>query len=538
MHFIAARIADDLKNSPDKSIVTRFPPEPNGYLHIGHVKAMALNYTLAEKYNGTCHLRLDDTDPTKESSEFVRAIQEDVAWLGYEARVGLRHASDHFDTLYALAKELIQQGLAYVDDHSSADFAEKFKGTPQDAGKNSPYRSRSVEENLDLFENMRAGKYAPGERVLRAKIDMSAANMHLRDPGMYRIKHATHYRTNDKWRIYPMYDYAHCLCDALDGVTYSLCSLEFEVHRPVYEWFIQALRMASVQQIEFARLELSHTVLSKRKLSVLVEKQYVTGWDDPRMPTIAGLRKRGYTPSSILTFVDRVGISKRKSCTDMALLEWCVREELNKTSLRRMGVLDPIEIVLTNYPTDELTWLEAKNNPGDPDAGVRKIAFSQRLYIGAADFKTEATEGFHRLTPQAEVRLKYGYIIRCTDVVYDELGQLKQLLCTYDPDTKSGTPGSKRKVKGTISWVEATTAHTATVHCYDKLFQVPEPTHDPAWETHLNPKSMTTHTAKMETILRDIAPMERVQLERIGYFCAESKDLFHQTVSLKSSYTP
>ncbi len=469
-NFIREIIEEDLKNNKNEGRVhTRFPPEPNGYLHIGHAKAICLNFGIARDYNGLCNLRFDDTNPTKEDVEYVDSIIEDVKWLGFDWGDRMYYASDYFQKLYDLAIELIKKGKAYVDPSTPEEIKE-HKGTLTEPGKESPYRNRPIEESLDLFIKMKEGKFEDGTYVLRAKIDMQSPNIHMRDPVIYRIKRVKHHRTGDKWCIYPMYDYAHPLSDWIEGITHSLCTLEFEIHRPLYDWFLEALELKNrPRQIEFARLNLSYTVMSKRKLLELVEEGIVSGWDDPRMPTICGLRRRGYTPESIRNFADRIGISKRDSLTDVALLEHSIREDLNKRAQRLMAVLNPLKIVITNYPEGKVEELEAVNNPEDPTMGKRKIYFSREIYIERDDFREVPPKNFHRLFPGNEVRLKYAYIIKCNEVIKDSSGNVTELLCTYDPTTRSGS-GSKKTVKGTIHWVSIPHSYNAEVRLYDRLF--------------------------------------------------------------------
>jgi len=485
---------------------TRFPPEPNGYLHIGHAKSICLNFGIAAQYRGLCNLRFDDTNPTKEEGEYVESIKEDVRWLGFDWEDQLFYASDYFDQMYDYAVQLIKAGKAYVDD-LSADEIREYRGTLIDLGKESPHRNRSVEENLDLFERMRAGEFEDGSRVLRAKIDMASPNLNLRDPTMYRILHAEHHRSGNKWCIYPMYDWAHGLEDSIEGITHSICTLEFEDHRPLYDWFLDELGVYHPQQIEFARLNLTYTVLSKRKLLQLVEQGHVTGWDDPRMPTISGLRRRGYTPQSIGNFCERIGVAKTDSTIDVALLEHCIREDLNKRAPRVMCVLRPLRVVIDNYPQDQTEEVDAVNNPEDPDMGTRKVPFSRVLYIEQEDFREDPPEKFFRLAPGREVRLRYAYLITCVGVVKDEqTGEVVELHCTYDPETRGGTTPDGRKVRGTIHWVSAAHALEAEVRLYDRLF-----------------------TAEN-------------QFERLGYFCVDSKDssaermVFNRTVTLRDSW--
>ena len=451
LHFIAQIIEEDLRRRPDLQLRFRFPPEPNGHLHLGHSKAIALNFELARKYNASCHLRFDDTDPGKESKEYVRSILRDVAWLGYSTE-NLTYASDYFGKMYKYAQSLIRMGKAYVDSHSSEIFAEKYKGTPTRVGKESPDRGRSIEENLQLFEEMKTGEHSPGSLILRAKIDMASPNMHLRDPVIYRIKEGGHFRTHQQWKIYPMYDFAHCLCDAIEGITYSLCSLEFEVHRPLYEWFLGTLGLSGPRQIEFARLSLSHSVLSKRKISILIEKKMVSGWSDPQLLTLSGLRRRGYTSSSLLRFVERVGLSKRRSLTNISLLHWSLREELNAVVERRIAILRPLRVEIENYPEKEKEWLLAQNNPEDNHAGSRQLLFEREIYIEETDFSEDPSPNFYRLSPGQEVRLKYAYIIRCKEVVRAKDGKLICLRCSYDPNTRQWHRRCEEKNEG-YNWM-------------------------------------------------------------------------------------
>ncbi|TET15295.1 MAG: glutamine--tRNA ligase/YqeY domain fusion protein [Dehalococcoidia bacterium] len=544
--FIRNIINEDLKNNKYEGRVhTRFPPEPNGYLHIGHAKSICLNFGIAAQYGGLCNLRFDDTNPTKEEGEYVESIKEDVRWLGFDWEDRLFYASDYFDRMYDYAVQLIKAGKAYVDD-LSADGIREYRGTLIDPGKESPYRSRPVEENLDLFQRMRAGEFEDGSRVLRAKIDMTSPNLNLRDPAMYRILHAEHHRTGNKWCIYPMYDWAHGLEDSIEGITHSICTLEFEDHRPLYDWFLDQLGVYHPQQIEFARLNLTYTVLSKRKLLQLVEQGYVSGWDDPRMLTISGLRRRGYTPESIQSFCERVGVAKTDSTIDIALLEYCIREDLNKRSPRVMAVLRPLRVVIDNYPQDQTEEVDAVNNPEDPGMGTRKVPFSRVLYIEQEDFREHPPEKFFRLAPGREVRLRYGYLITCVDVVKDEqTGEAVELHCTYDPETRGGTAPDGRKVKGTIHWVSAAHAHQAEVRLYDRLFTAENPgdvRSGADFESVLNPDSLETLTGYIEPSLVGAAPGSRYQFERLGYFCVDSKDsspermVFNRTVTLRDSW--
>ncbi|MBI5670332.1 MAG: glutamine--tRNA ligase/YqeY domain fusion protein [Chloroflexi bacterium] len=522
---------------------TRFPPEPNGYLHIGHAKAILLNMSIAEAYGGKMNLRFDDTNPVKEEQEYVDGIIHDMRWLGADWEDRLFFASDYFDQLYAWAVQLIKDGKAYVD-HLSGDEIREYRGTLTEPGKDSPYRNRSVEENLKLFEQMRNGEFKEGECVLRAKIDMASPNLNLRDPVMYRIRFATHHRTGDKWCIYPMYDWAHGQSDSIEGITHSLCSLEYEDHRPLYDWYLDQLGIYHPQQIEFARLNLNHTVMSKRKLIKLVQEGHVRGWDDPRMPTITGMRRRGYTPEAIRLFCDMIGVAKSNSTVDIAMLEYCVRQDLNKRAPRRMGVLRPLKVVLTNYPEGQTEQLNAINNPEDPDAGTRTVPFSRTLYIEQDDFMENPAPKYYRLAPGREVRLRYGYFIKCEDVVKDAQGNIVELRCTYDPATRGGEAPDGRKVKATIHWVSAGHAKAAEVRLYDHLFSVPNPGEDEGVDfiEQLNPNSMQIITnAFVEPSLAEVKPGERFQFERVGYFCVDpdttpEKRVFNRTVGLKDEW--
>ncbi len=546
-NFIRNIIAEDLKvNKNDGRVHTRFPPEPNGYLHIGHAKSICLNFGLAAEYGGLCNLRFDDTNPSKENVEYVESIKTDVRWLGFDWGDREYYASDYFGQLYQYAVQLIKAGRAYVCD-LSADQIREYRGTLTEPGKDSPYRMRSIEENLDLFERMRAGEFPDGSRTLRAKIDMGSPNLNMRDPVTYRILHTSHHRTGDKWCIYPTYDFAHGQSDSIEGITHSICTLEFEDHRPLYDWFVDQLNIHHPQQIEFARLNLSYTMMSKRKLLELVEQGHVTGWDDPRMPTITGLRRRGYTPESIRNFCDRIGVAKRNSTVDMALLEYCLREDLNQRAPRVMAVLHPLRVVIDNYPEDRVEELEAVNNPEDPNMGTRRIPFSRVLYIEQEDFREDPPKGFFRLSPGREVRLRYAYIIRCVDVVKDaETGAVTELHCTYDPDTKSGSAQSNRKVKGTIHWVSASHSLGAEVRLYDHLFIKPDPDdveEGADWKSNLNPNSLEKLTScRVEPILASAAPGNCYQFERLGYFCVDSVDssdgvlVFNRSVALRDSW--
>jgi glutaminyl-tRNA synthetase len=540
LNFLEEIVEQDLADGKYKSIVTRFPPEPNGYLHIGHSKSIVLNFGLALKYGGKTNLRFDDTNPVKEDQEYVDSIKEDIRWLGFEWEKEL-YASDYFEQLYQYAEELIQKGLAYVDDSTAEQIAE-LKGTPTEPGKDSPYRDRSVEENLQLLRDMRAGKYRDGEKVLRAKVDMSAANMQLRDPIMYRIKHAHHHRTGEEWCIYPMYDFAHGQSDSIEKVTHSICTLEFVSHRPLYDWFIQKLDIFPSHQYEFARLNLSYTVMSKRKLLQLVNEGFVTGWDDPRMPTLSGLRRRGYTPESIRAFSDRIGVQKRDNLIDVSLLEFCIREHLNKIALRRMVVFDPVKVVLTNYPQQE-ELLRSEDNPEDPDTSHRDIPFSAELYIERDDFMENPPKKFFRLSPGQKVRLKSAYIIQCDEVIKDETGRITELRCSYLPESKSGGAQSNIKVQATIHWVSIPHAITAEVRLYDRLFRVENPaTEDGDFKEYINPDSLQVlPAAYAEPALRLAKFAEHYQFLRKGYFyldkdSSEEKLIFNRTTTLRDNW--
>ena len=544
-HFIRNIVLEDIKQGKNHGRVhTRFPPEPNGYLHIGHAKSICLNFGLAAEFRGKCNLRFDDTNPSKENVEYVDSIKEDVRWLGF-AWDGEFYASDYFDQLYRFALQLIEAGQAYVCD-LSAEQMRQYRGTLTEPGKHSPYRDRSVSENLDLFQRMRGGEVADGSRTLRAKIDMASPNINLRDPVMYRVLRATHHRTGDKWCIYPTYDFAHGQSDSIEGITHSICTLEFEDHRPLYDWFLDRLAVHHPQQIEFARLNLTHTVLSKRKLLQLVQQSHVAGWDDPRMPTLAGIRRRGYTPEAIRNFCERIGVAKGNSTVDIAMLEHSLREDLNKRALRVMAVLRPIKVVLENYPAGQLEELEAVNNPEDPNAGTRKVPFSRELYIEQDDFREDPPKGFFRLSPGSEVRLRYAYIIKCTEVVKDpHNGEVREVRCTFDPETKSGSSQSKRKVKATIHWVSAAHALDAEVRLYDHLFTAEDPDDVPEgadWLANINPRSLERLTAcKVEPSLASAQPSERFQFERLGYFCVDREStnqlkVFNRSVTLRDAW--
>jgi len=543
--FIRAIIEEDNRTGRFGGRVhTRFPPEPNGYLHIGHAKSICLNFGIAAESGGLCNLRFDDTNPSKEEVEYVRSIIEDVHWLGFDWDDRLFYASDYFDQLYEWAVELIRQGKAYVDS-LNADEIRQYRGTLTEPGKNSPYRNRTVEENLDLFERMKRGEFPDGAHVLRAKIDMSSPNLKLRDPTMYRIKHESHHRTGDKWCIYPMYDWAHGQSDSIEGITHSICTLEFEDHRPLYDWFLDQLGVHHPQQIEFARLNLSYTVLSKRKLLKLVEDGIVSGWDDPRMPTISGLRRRGFPAASIRRFCDRIGVAKRNSVVELALLEHTVREDLNKSAPRFMGVLNPLKVVIRNYPEDLTEEMEAINNPEDPGAGTRKVPFSRTLYIEKEDFMEDPPKKFFRLAPGREVRLRYAYFITCVDVVKDEkTGEVIELHCEYDPVSRGGNSPDGRKVRGTLHWVSARHAIRAEVRLIDRLFTHPNPEEGTGdFMDHLNSKSLEVlQDCMLEPALARVQPGENVQFERKGYFIVDFKDstpgkpVFNRTVSLRDSW--
>jgi glutaminyl-tRNA synthetase len=546
-NFIRNIVAEDIETGKHQGRVhTRFPPEPNGYLHIGHAKSICLNFGLAAEFGGVCNLRFDDTNPSKEDIEYVESIREDVRWLGFEWGDREYYASDYFDHLYQFAVQIIKAGKAYVCD-LNADQMREYRGTLTEPGRNSPFRDRSIEENLDLFERMKRGEFPDGARTLRAKIDMASPNLNLRDPVMYRILHAAHHRTADRWCVYPTYDFAHGQSDSIEGITHSICTLEFEDHRPLYDWFLDQLGIHHPQQIEFARLNLSHTVLSKRKLLQLVQQNHVAGWDDPRMPSLAGFRRRGYTPEAIRAFCERIGVAKRNSTVDIAMLEHCLREDLNKRAARVMAVLRPIKVVIENYPAGQVENLEAVNNPEDPSSGTRLVPFSGVVYIEQDDFREEPPKGFFRLSPGREVRLRYAYIIKCVDVVKDrETGQLTELRCTYDPETKSGSSQSNRKVKATIHWVSAEHAKEAEVRMYDHLFSKEDPDDVPDgvdWLTNVNPKSLELLTdCRVEPVLASAKIGELYQFERLGYFCvdsidsSENKPVFNRTVTLRDSW--
>jgi glutaminyl-tRNA synthetase len=547
LHFIREIIEEDRKKGKnDGRVHTRFPPEPNGCLHIGHAKSICLNFGLAKQYSGLCNLRFDDTNPSKEEVEYVDSILEDVRWLGFDWDDRLYYASDYFEQLYEYAVQLIKLGKAYICD-LSPDQIRQYRGTLTEPGKESPYRNRSVDENLDLFERMRRGEFEDGSRVLRAKIDMASGNLNMRDSTIYRIKKATHHRTGDKWCIYPMYDFTHCLSDSIEGITHSICTLEFEDHRPLYDWFLDELGVFHPQQIEFARLNLTYTVMSKRKLLELVDQGHVIGWDDPRMPTISGLRRRGYTPEAIRNFCERIGVAKRDSMVDISLLEHCLREDLNKRAQRVMAVLHPLRVVIVNYPEEKAEELEAINNPEDSSAGTRKVPFSRVLYIERDDFREDPPKKYFRLSPGREVRLRYAYFIKCVDVVKDEItGEIIELRCTYDPETRGGSAPDGRKVRGTIHWVSAAHALEAKVRLYNHLFTRENPLDDEEggdFRQCLNPQSLETLTScRVEPSLSGAAPGDRYQFERLGYFCVDSVDssegqlVFNRTVTLRDTW--
>ena len=538
--FIREIIDDDLKNNKyDGRVHTRFPPEPNGYLHIGHAKSICLNFGIAEEYKGLCNLRFDDTNPTKEEEEYVKSIIEDVRWLGFDWEDRLFFASDYFDQMYEYAVQLVKDGKAYVDDLNAKEISE-YRGTLTKPGKNSPYRDRSTEDNLDLLERMKAGEFADGKKVLRAKIDMAHPNLNMRDPVIYRILHASHHRTGNKWCIYPMYDWAHGLEDSVEGITHSICTLEFENHRPLYDWFLDALGAYHPQQIEFARLNLTYTVMSKRMLLELVEGGYVKGWDDPRLPTVSGMRRRGYSPSTIRNFCKRIGVAKVNSMVDFDFLEHCIREDLNKTSLRFMGVLRPLKIVIENYSEDQVEEIEAINNPEDPKAGTRKVPFSQVLYIEQDDFMEDPPKKFYRLAPGREVRFRYAYFVTCKEAIKKD-GEVVELRCTIDPATHGGYAPDGRKVKSTIHWVSAAHAIDAEVRLYDRLFTVTDPAgqKETDFKEFLNPNSLEVLTScKVEPALQNLKPFDRFQFERRGYFCIDpeatkEKLVINKTVGLR-----
>lgn len=545
--FIREIVAADLASGKHASTVTRFPPEPNGYLHIGHAKSICLNFGISnENEGGVCHLRFDDTNPAKEDVEYVDSIKEDVQWLGFDWGKNIYFASDYFEKLYGFAVELIQSGKAFVCELTLDEIA-GHRGTPTKPGTNSPYRDRSPGENLELFQRMRDGEFADGTRVLRAKIDMASPNLHMRDPVLYRIRKTLHHRTGNKWCLYPMYDFTHCLSDSIEGITHSLCTLEFEVHRPLYDWVLDNVAIDSrPRQIEFARLSLTYTVLSKRKLLTLVEEGRVNGWDDPRMPTVSGLRRRGYTPASIRSFCKTIGMTKFNSLTDVALLEHSIRQDLNDTTPRRMAVLRPLKVVITNFDEDKVEELEAANHPKDPEAGTRSVPFTREIYVERDDFMEEPPRKFFRLGPGREVRLRFAYFITCNEVIKNAAGEVTELHCTYDPETHGGSAPDGRKVKGTIHWVSASHAFEAQVRLYDRLFTVEDPNKEDDGKTyldHLNAESQEVIAdAKLEPGLAKAEPGERFQFERLGYFCADAGDsqagkpVFNRTVTLRDAW--
>lgn len=540
--FIRQIIHDDLEAGKHDAIVTRFPPEPNGYLHIGHVMSICLNFGVTAETSGRTFLRFDDTNPGKEDEEFVDAIESDVRWLGFDWQDRLTHASDYFEQIYAAAVSLIEMEVAYVDS-LSADEMREYRGTLTAPGKDSPYRNRPVEENLDLFKRMRAGEFEDGTHVLRAKIDMSSSNINLRDPVLYRIRHISHQHTGDTWCIYPMYDFAHTLSDAFEAITHSLCTLEFEDHRPLYNWILDQLKPEHrPRQIEFSRLNLAYTLTSKRKLKALIDEAHVTGWNDPRMPTIAGMRRRGYPPAALRDFVKRAGVTKKDKLIEMGALENCIRESLGDLAERRMAVLKPLKVTLTNYPEGEIEQLEGMNHPNNPELGKRALPFSRELWIEQDDFMEEAPRKFFRLKPGGEVRLRSAYIIRCDEVLKDDDGKVIELLCSYDADTRSGTGTSDRKVKGTIHWVSAVHAVDAEVRLYDRLFTVLNPNAADDYHTALNEDSLETVAAKLEPSLAELGSGDVVQFERLGYFCPDSEDnsadarVFNRVVTLRDSW--
>src|SRR5215475_3143596 len=545
-HFIRNIVIEDLQQDKNGGrVYTRFPSEPNGYLHISHAKSICLNFGLAAEFNGLCNLRYDDTNPSKEDIEYVESIKADVRWLDFDWCDREYFASDYFPQLYQFAIQLIKAAKAYVYD-LSADQIREYRGTLTEPGKNSPYRERSIEENLDLFDRMKEGEFPDGARTLRAKIDMASPNLNMRDPVMYRILHAAHHRTGDEWCIYPTYDFAHGQSDSIEGITHSICTLEFEDHRPLYDWFLEQLNIHHPQQIEFARLNLTYTALSKRKLLQLVQQGHVSGWDDPRMPTLAGFRRRGYTPEAIRNFCERIGVAKRNSTVDIAMLEHSLREDLNKLAPRVMAVLRPLKVVIDNYPAGKVEELDAVNNPEDHSMGMRKVSFSRELYIEQDDFREEPPKGFFRLSPGREVRLRYAYIIKCTGVIKDSAGETKEIHCTYDPETKSGLSQSNRKVKATIHWVSALHAVSIEVRIYDHLFTREDPDDVPDgsdWMTNINPKSLERLTGcKVEPSLASAKGGDRYQFERLGYFCVDAVDpspghlIFDRTVTLRDTW--
>lgn len=545
-NFIEEIVEEDLNSGRVKEIQTRFPPEPNGYLHIGHTKAMCIDFGIAEKYGGKCNLRFDDTNPTKEDIEYVDSIIEDIRWMGFDFGDRIYYGSDYSEQIYNYAIELIKKGLAYVDD-LDVDQIREYRGTLTEPGKNSPWRDRTIEESLDLFERMRNGEFESGEKVLRAKIDMASPNINMRDPVIYRIKKEHHHRTGDKWCIYPMYDFAHPLQDSIEGITHSLCSIEYADHRPLYDWFLEKLEIQDPpRQYEFSRLNINYTVMSKRKLRELVEKNYVSGWDDPRMPTLCGLRRRGFTPASIKNFIDLIGVSRTNSIADWGLLEHCVREDLNKTADRVMGILNPLRVIIENYPEDKTEEFDVENNPEMPERGTRKVPFSREIFIEQDDFMVNPPSKYFRLKPGGEVRLKNAYFIKCTGFETDEHGNVTLVRATYDPDSRGGESPDGRKVRGTIHWVSAKHAIDAEVRLYDMLFKVENPEEVPEdgdYKDNLNPDSLIVLThSKVEPVLKDAKPGDRFQFLRMGYFCVDNKDsrpsklVFNKTVGLKDTW--
>lgn len=543
-NFVQDFITEDLENGKYKKVHTRFPPEPNGYLHIGHAKAICIDFGMANKFNGLCNLRFDDTNPVKEDVEYVDSIKEDIKWLGFDWDDRLYFASDYFERLYGYAEELIQKGLAYVCD-LNVDQIREYRGTLTEPGKESPYRNRSVEENLDLFRKMRAGEFEDGSKVLRAKIDMASPNLNMRDPVMYRIRRAHHHRTGDNWCIYPMYDFQHPLSDAIEGISHSLCSLEYEDHRPLYEWFVNNTSVeAKPRQIEFARLNINYTVMSKRKLLELVQNNYVDGWDDPRMPTLCGLRRRGFTPEAIRDFIDRIGVAKTTSMVDLGILEHCIREDLNKKAFRVMSVLKPLKVIIDNYPADLSEEFDVENNPEDENAGSRKVPFSKEIYIERDDFMEVPPKGYFRLSPGKEVRLKNAYFIKCESFVKDDSGEVVEVHCTYDPESRGGNSPDGRKVKGTIQWVSSKHALDAEVRLYDTLFNVADPDNaEGDYKANLNPNSIEVLTnCKIEPAVIGFDKNEKYQFIRTGYFCEDSKHstkdklVFNRVVQLKDTW--
>jgi glutaminyl-tRNA synthetase len=546
LDFIRTRVRSDQQSGKNAGqIHTRFPPEPNGYLHLGHAKSICLNFGIAKEFNGLCNLRLDDTNPVAEKTEYADAIMDDVRWLGFDWEDRLYHASDYFDQLHAWAVQLIEAGKAYVCDLTFEEMRQ-HRGTLTEPGKNSPFRDRSVQENLELFEKMRLGTFEDGAKTLRAKIDMSSPNLNLRDPVLYRILHQDHPKTGDKWKIYPSYDFAHGQSDSIEGITHSICTLEFEHHRPLYDWFCQTLGIHHPQQIEFARLNLNFTVMSKRKMLRLVEEGHVSGWDDPRMPTLQGMRRRGYTSKSIRDFCEKVGVAKRENVIEVELLEHCLRHDLNLCSPRRLGVLDPLKVTISNYPEDQVETVDAVNNPEDPDAGTRPVPFSKHLYVDRNDFMEDPPKKYFRMSPGREVRLKYAYYVTCTEVVKDEEGNITELICEYDPESRGGGTADGRKVKGTIQWVDASSAQPCEVRLYDRLFNKPDPEkveEGGDFTDNLNPDSLEIiHHALVEPSVTEIPIGQAFQLERVGYFCLDSdkaedgKKVLNRTVAMRDNW--